>query len=99
MEAHADLARLGGGLVEADDLGDQPLDVDRHRMLVSDRAGGAEPPVEDDQAGDVEQDQGRDHAQGEQHRGDEEIMVEADGHHTPPRVGTLTSVTASSLGR
>src|SRR5882757_1280045 len=38
-------------------------------------------------------------AQGEQHRGDEEIVVEANGHHTPPRVGTLTKVTASSLGR
>src|SRR5260370_33753608 len=34
-------------------------------------------------------------AQREQHRGDEEVMVEANGHHTPPRGGTSTTVPAS----
>src|SRR5439155_16097091 len=38
-------------------------------------------------------------AEREQHGGDEQVVAEADRHHTPPRVGTLTTVTASSLGR
>src|SRR5262249_25504145 len=38
-------------------------------------------------------------AEREQHGGDEQVMAEPDHHHTPPRVGTLTTVTASSLGR
>ena len=38
-------------------------------------------------------------AEGENHRGDEQVVAEPDHHHTPSPLRTLTTVTASLVGR
>ena len=93
------LGRRHGQHQHGEDLADDVALIDRegHQVDVDREQHQLDAHQDDDDVLAVQED--AEDAQREQHCGDEQVMAEPDHHHTPPRVGTLTTVTASSLGR
>src|SRR5690348_2306984 len=98
-EPNRRLGRRHGQHQHGEDLADHVALVDRegHQVDVDGEQHQLDAHQDDDDVLAVQED--AEDAEREQHAGDGQVVLEADDHHTPPRVGTLTRVIDSSLGR